>query len=377
MMKTSFAQNLENYLSQLIHVSNCIQKLNIILVPDDDERCIEIKNRQLKHLLSGEVIDVNKMTISGDEQEDEGGTEKEYNKIQHDFQTITKEVLNWSDSGESHLGVLHARDVGCHYPLLSDDSLVSALELHGNMGWCQNCHKHNLPDFLVDKLNPFNCWRRGHQSSKMGFIQLSNMNNSDGHISLKSDKFFAAAELSALLNHDRKKKSLFHTERSMDSRAMVAIFIIDNQLLEVDRMKEIKRILPSQLLASRHTDSTKKKNTSREKNSQNKMPEMVNDLLNNVHSTWKRRGPSTDSRGIIGIALVNNECEYISNGGLESTIDSFRERNKIWTKYYNSSELNTGFKKFLHISNSNLPSKRAALCVLLDPIIDLGGMGNE
>jgi len=376
MMRTSFAQDLETYLSQLVHVSNCIQKLNIILVPDDDERCIEFKNRQLKHLLSGEVIDVNKMTISGDEQEEKEGTKKEYNQIQHDFLTITKEVLLWSDPWESHLGALHARDVGCHHPLLSDDCLVSALELHRDKEWCQNCHKHNHPDFLIDKLNPFNCWRRGHQSSKMGFIHLSYM-STGGLISLKSDRFFAAPELSALLNHERKEKSLFHTEISMDSRAMVAIFIIDNQPLEVDRMQEIKRLLPQQLLASRHTDSTKKKNTSREKNYQDKMPEMVNDLLNNVHSTWKRRGPSTDSRGIIGVALVNNECEYISNGGLESTIDSFQERNNIWTKYYNSSELNTGFKKLLHLSNSNLPSNCAALCVLLDPIIDLGGMGNE
>ena len=83
MMRTSFAQNLETYLSQLIHVSNCIKRLNIILVPDDDERCIEFKNRQLKHLLSGKVIDVNKMTISGDEQEEKEGTEKEYNQIRN------------------------------------------------------------------------------------------------------------------------------------------------------------------------------------------------------------------------------------------------------------------------------------------------------
>jgi len=377
MMSRSFAQNLETYLTQLIHVSNCIQKLNIILVPDDEERCIEFKNRQLKHLLSGEIIDINKMSISSDEQDDDEGTERENNKIQRDFRRIIDEVLHWSDSRESHLGALHARDVGCHSPELSDDCLVSALELHGDKRWCQNCLKHNHPDFLVDKLNPFNCWRRGHQSSKMGFIQLSNMSNSGSLISLKPDRFFAAPELSALLNYERKKKFLFHTEISMDSSAMVAIFIIDNQPLAIDRMREIKRVLPAQLLVSRHIDSSKKTNKSRVKHRDDKMPEMVNDLLNKVHSTWKRRGPSKDSRGIIGVALVNNECEYISNGGLESTIDSFRERNKIWTGNYSSSDLNNGFKKLLHISDSNLPTNYAALCVILDPIIDLGGLGNE
>jgi len=362
----SFAQHLDAYLSQLIQVSNSIRKLNQMVEPDDEERCIGFKHRQLHHQLSGDGLAVDKL-------------KGEFPEFMREALNVKKEasgeMLQWSDSEESHLGVLHARDVGCHYPELSDDSIVSALDLHGGEGWCQKCPacKEHRPDFSVGKLNPFSCWRRGHQSGKLGFVQFSSLSNSEGIISLQPDSVLAPPALRALLHHECSEITLGpNSPISTVGTMMVAIFIIDDKQSQEDRLVEIKGILPAQLLVSRHIDPSMNRDSSRGEKYSDKFPEMVEDLLDAIHSTWKRRGPSRDSRGIIGVALVNNGCEYVSDGGLQSTLGSFGTTNQIWVGNYDAKKLANGFRESMLISDSDLRPNSAALYVILDPIVDLG-----
>ena len=357
----SFEKNFNNFLSQLRKVSQCIQKLSSMVAPDDDERCLEFKQKQLYHLLSGDGLSADELRNS----------------------EIATEMLKWADSGESHLGVLHARDTGCHYPELSDESEVSALNLHGPKGWCIDCtkgKKQHEPNFSSGRLNPFACWRRGHQSRKLGFVQFSRLQNigRDGGIgvSLSSTKVYTQPALGALI-HNQHRKIPIDTSSGLSAvgGSMTTIFVIDSEIQqEVNLASEIKRILPAQLLVSRHIDISEDIRTDYIKDVEDKIPERLAEILEKTHGTWIQHGLSQDSNGILGLALVNNRSHYAKNDALQNTLENFSERYRIWFRNYDLDKLPDSLKDELKLSDETIPVNCSGLCIMLDPIVDLGGV---
>ena len=60
----TFEGNLNLYLSQLRKISHCIRQLSTMVAPDDDERCVEFKRKQLYHVLSGDGLNADELRSS-------------------------------------------------------------------------------------------------------------------------------------------------------------------------------------------------------------------------------------------------------------------------------------------------------------------------
>ena len=75
-----------------------------------------------------------------------------------------RDFMKNANSLESHLSIIHSRNVGCHNP----NADVSALELNES-SFCADCLVLNKTSIKEEEFNPFSCWRRGNLYGKVGF----------------------------------------------------------------------------------------------------------------------------------------------------------------------------------------------------------------
>tara|TARA_B100001250_G_C19798534_1_gene789882 strand:+ start:29 stop:1165 length:1137 start_codon:yes stop_codon:yes gene_type:complete len=352
------------FLMNLVKISECVCTLSNMVAPDDDERCREFKRRQLHHLLGGNLLQMNESRTS----------------------EIAEKMLHWPEKTASHLGILSARDIGCHYPKLTDESNVSVLDLHShsnsNIGnnWCNNClHIGRLhePKFELGTINPFSCWRRGHQSGKLGFVQFCELSSSGKGVEFRAGKLYASNLLKSLIHHHNSKISLdLSTDNLSKYHSMIAMITLNPQKRdETNRLSEIRQILPKQLLVSRHI-TEKQTNSSHyltEGEKKDPIPEILSNLLEEINAMWRLRGPSKkDTKGIIGVALLNNSSPYADNESLQNHLQLFAEEHKIWYEKFEMDKLPEGLLTSLQITKENIPINQCLLCVIFDPIINLG-----
>jgi hypothetical protein len=136
--------NMNKMISGLNHLSKCVRDLSILVPSDDSNSCLEFKKKQLHHSLLGDNNDISKLKTS----------------------EIASNFLRFSSgSTESHLGVMHVRDIGCHFEHLKYDDEVSVLDLHKaeptkddhNRRWCIECPSsaNTRPDFKAGIVNSF------------------------------------------------------------------------------------------------------------------------------------------------------------------------------------------------------------------------------
>ena len=359
-----YQHNQSEYLKNLVKISDCVSTLSNMIAPDDDENCREFKRRQLHHLLAGDLLQMNDSRPS----------------------EIAQKMLQWPDKAESHLGILNARDIGCHYPKLSDENNVSVLDLHTYQNlnktasnWCKNClniGRQHEPKFDLGIVNPFSCWRRGHQSGKLGFVQFCELSSGDYGVQFSTGKLHSSNLLKSLIHHNYPKFTLDPSTDNLSrySSMIVMITINPDKRDNTDRLSEIRQILPKQLLVSRHIAEKEVNSSHMFSNFEDKdrIPEMVSNLLEEINATWRINGPSKDTKGVIGLALLNNSSTYAENESLQNHLQLFSEEHGIWFEKFEIDNMPDGLIKSLKISEDNIPINHCALCVILDPIINVG-----
>ena len=358
--------NMNKMISGLNHLSKCVRDLSILVPSDDSNSCLEFKKKQLHHSLLGDNNDISKLKTS----------------------EIASNFLRFSSgSTESHLGVMHVRDIGCHFEHLKYDDEVSVLDLHKaeptkddhNRRWCIECPSsaNTRPDFKAGIVNSFNCWRRGHSSEKLGFLHISELSAFGNDVSIRLKNVYSSKELQAISDGISREIDIQVSDKiaGIATSMTCVIMIKTDRTRETNRTSEIKSILSSQLLVSRHLNLKNAESNNQNNKGRNLIPEFVDTLLNTLHNKWQLDGPSVDSRGIIGFALINNENEYVEkNIAFKKTLENFAKSNNIWYDKYDIDELAQNVKEHLNISPETIPKNSSALCLILDPLIDLGGI---
>jgi hypothetical protein len=351
--------NLASLRRRLEVLSQSIMQLSLTDSPDSSYEATEFKKKQLESMLLGNNTDIKSFR---------GGE-------------LASSFLRMSNSGEhSHLGIMNIKTIGCNYEKLTQESEISVLDVHNEKSaFCNSCLKsyNNNPDFTKGSINPFLCWRRGHSSSKFGFLSTYELVLSRGNTLLTHRGTQTTKEIQSLLYGVDSNKSQFEIGRiELGSTMLVMIQINSNRNNESSKLSEVKGILNQQLLVSTNLSNTISSSESKkQRDHKDKIPGYIEKTLDSINDKWHLDGPSKNSKGIIGIALINNQNKYAEGSLFQNVLQSFSARNQVWYEMYELENVNHIIKQNLNLSNLTIPPNSSAICILLDPIVDLSGGG--
>ena len=355
-------EGISGFNKSLKNLSECIKELSLLVAPDASEECNEFKKNQLHNLLLGENAENNSLH--------EGSIDP--------YKVYDSFLKSPSSSVYSHLGITNVKDIGCHFDKLSDGDEVSILDLHTHkIDWCINCStnkKNNKESFKKGSVNMFSCWRRGHSSGKLGFLHCSELDFRNGNIIVKVSDIFTSKELQAIAYSKFKQNNVRVDEGILDNgTSMVCLIHIKSKRnKETDRASEIKGLLNQQLLVSKNMSLANPGDRKAKDEPKDQIPQYIVKLLNSVHNKWHLDGPSNDSKGLLGIALIHNEDKYTTSPVFQNILDSFARKNNIWYLDSPFVGLSNIIKQKLNFSESSVPTDTSVLCLIADPIIDLG-----
>ena len=349
--------NMSSLNHRLRNLAKAIKQLTMIESADASHESKEFKKKQLKSLLLGNNLQIE--SLRGDE--------------------LASSFLKLSTVDDhSHLGIINLKNIGCDYEGLSHDSEISVLDVHNkNPPYCEACVNSSDKKLNFSKgiINPYNCWRRGHSSAKFGFLSSYELNITSGgtllsHLGTKSSK-----ELKSIFyGIDSKNSQLEVGESSIGSNMIVSIKINSNRNVESSKLSEVKGVLNQQLLVSTNLSKTiSQSEDSNKRDHRDKIPEYIGNILNQINNRWHLDGPSMNSKGIIGIALINNKNKYAESSIFQNVLQSFATKNSIWYDFYELGQVSQKIRRDYDFSNFKIPNKCSVLCIILDPIIDLGG----
>ena len=155
---------------------------------------------------------------------------------------------------------------------------------------------------------------------------------------------------------------------------LVLITINSNRNVESSKLSEVKGILNQQMLVSTNISKVIKESDERNKRDhRDKIPEYVASTLQEIHNKWHLNGPSNNSKGIIGIALVNNQNKYAESGVFQNVLQSFSVKNNVWYEQYELEQVSKMIKQEIGITTLRVPNNCSLICIILDPIVDIGG----
>ena len=140
---------------------------------------------------------------------------------------------------------------------------------------------------------------------------------------------------------------------------------------------EIKSVLGQQLLQSKNFKPAEDISSEAYRNNNVNIPQYVENLLIEVDKKWRLSG-SRNRTGIIGLATINNHCELINEPIMKTMLENYCANKNFKYKPYEFEELNKSITdKKLKITDANLPRGSFNLVIILDPLIDLGGVQSE
>ena len=349
----------EDNLKALIHeplksLELAIRNLNRHVESDPDSRIF--KQRQIQKLFSGNASNSLKQIVDAE---------------------FSEEVLNWVTPNESHLAVLRAQEVGCHSSELQSSKNVSALMLHKKGGLCEGCHTENNLDFTSAQINPYQCWRRGQRSSNFGFLYnlTLQIDGRSGKWALSTaNRLKVAFKLHLSLNemeHNLHSTPFGNDFISLGRNMMIVLRIKLKNLVVSDGSSELSNLLQTQLLSSRHMTS-RSSETKSEKGSTEELRNVVETILRRIDDSWEQEGVSKNSRGILSAAVLYTDSKDSTD--LFQSILEGHVQSKEWAPIA-FKELNNDLKKaqygFETPKNALGPSE-VAICLFMDPILDLG-----
>lgn len=349
----------ETILKSMIHeplksLELAINNLNRHVESDPDSRIF--KRRQVRKLFTGNASNSLKQIVDSE---------------------FSEEVLNWVTPNESHLAVLRAQEVGCHSSQLQTSTNVSALMLHKEGGLCHSCHTENNPNFASSQINPYQCWRRGQRSSNFGFLYnlTLQIDGRSGKWTLSTSKRLKVAfKLHLSLNsigQNLHATPFASKHASLGRNMMIVLRVKLKNLVASDGSSELSNLLQNQLLSSRHMSSSISESKS-EKGSTEELRNVVEKIVQRIDDSWEKEGVSKNSRGILSSTVLYTDSKDSTD--LFQSILEEHVQSKEWTPIA-FKELNDDLKKaqfgFEEKKNALGPSE-VAICLFMDPILDLG-----
>ena len=94
-------------------------------------------------------------------------------------------------------------------------------------------------------------------------------------------------------------------------------------------------------------------------------------MIEDVHRTWILEGASLKSKGMLGIYMIDNGSELFNSSTFQSSMKTFCDKNDIEFQADSFEDVN---RNMLNDVQLKLEPKQFALLLVLDPILDLGGM---
>ena len=137
---------------------------------------------------------------------------------------------------------------------------------------------------------------------------------------------------------------------------------------------EVKNILTQQLLSSKNVSSSPHSSSSINSKLVEDAPEVILKMLEEVHRDWTVVGASEDSKGLLGLYVVDNGSELFSSSTFQSSIKTFCDKHHIEFKKDSFDDVNHALVADLQFE---LEPNQFALLMVLDPILDLGGMRDD
>lgn len=278
----------------------------------------------------------------------------------------------------SHLGVMSKDLIECDYDAHQDRSFVSVQELHTMCDdWCGACprsasKKINLANGV---LNPYSCWRRSHSSGYLGFLLTSELRfASRGEILLRNSQTFVSQTFAAQIHRQVHGGEIKWDSGQLDpGTTMVQIIHVNlNQKSENDELIEIEGLLGQQLLRSKRV----KKRTSNHRMDytlrNQKIPSFIEQEIRKTHNAWQLGGPSANSKGLLAVAVVQNNSPYAESPIFQNPIRTLCAENKIQHLNHKLQELNDYIKNHLFLNEHSVPEGSFSVVMILDPLIDLG-----
>ena len=298
--------------------------------------------------------------------------------MQIDDSKLVSSLLTTTTPHDSHLSLKTASDINCHSSTAQFEIDLTALKLHDKNSLCDDCARENTVNFTMRPLNPFRCWRRGHRSGNYGFLlnmllKIDGRNNSwrlSRTSSLQCSKPLANMLEHMKINH---KQTTFTNESANDlGRAMLVVVTIEMEDLEVsDGSAELTSILNSQLLSSKHITSYKTEQKV-QKGSIESLQNSVDEIMAFMNGIWTRSKLSVNNNtGILSGAIIYSEQESSAEILGPAMRKNIQTRN--WEKVKLESLNTRALKQMYGFDNKNFrpDSNDIALCLLLDPIVDL------
>lgn len=158
---------------------------------------------------------------------------------------------------------------------------------------------------------------------------------------------------------------------SLGRNMMIVLRIKLKNLVASDGSSELSNLLQTQLLSSRHMSSNTSGSKS-EKGSTEELRNVVDMIVRRIDDSWEQEGVSKNSRGILSSAVLYTDSKDSTD--LFQSILEEHVQSKEWTPIA-FKELNDNLKKaqfgFEEKKNALGPSE-VAICLFMDPILDLG-----
>ena len=346
---------ISDYCQTLEQISRCITKLSNRYPSASNFEARELQRLNLRGVLSGE-----KSNLS--------------------YLHRVPELFNDENMGTlSHLGTISAKRIGCDYSEVFESPNITALDLHiSDDSWCNICLEENnrTIDLKSGQINRYSCWRRGISSGHFGFIVASSLKLSKDRIDVMIDDIYCSRELEAALYVHSKFPNVHSTkENEFETKSMICTINVNTKLTaENDTYSEIKAVPGQQLLQSKNFKPTEELSSNAYRNRNINIPQYIENLLQEINKKWRLSG-SKNRTGIIGLATINNRCEFVDSPVMRTALENYCAENKIKYQSYNLEDLNSSLsEKKLKLTSKNLPLGSFNIVIILDPLIDLGGM---
>ncbi|MDA7463922.1 hypothetical protein N9M68_06640 [Candidatus Poseidonia alphae] len=278
----------------------------------------------------------------------------------------------------SHLGAMSKDLIECDFDAHQGRTFVSVQELH-TMGddWCGSCPSSASKkiDLANGFLNPYGCWRRSHSSGHLGFLLTSELRfAARGELLLRNSQTFVSQTFAAQTHGQDLGGVLTWDSGQLDpGTSMVQIIHVNvNQKSENDELIEIEGLLGQQLLRSKRV---KKRTNNRRMDytlRNQKIPSFVEEEIRKTHNRWQLDGPSVNSKGLLAVAIVQNNSPYAESPTFQNPIRTLCAEHNIQHINHTLQELNDHIKKHLLLNEHSVPEGSFSVVMVLDPLIDLG-----
>lgn len=352
----SFVNGVNAFKDCLEELSKSIKFLSLQTPAADALECRQFLREQLVNIVNGNYTSIDHL-----------------NPLPKDF--ARSEGMN----SMSHLGMISAKRIQCDYSEVFVDDFKSLLELHTDEdSWCKNCiNEHGKKTDLPNgKINAYSCWRRSQSSGQLGFLLQASVYFANNQVGMRVNKIDCSKGLVAQnIGSQKLRFASVATEQVAPGTSMICTLLVDmKQDRSTDELLEIQGILGQQLLHSKNLKFNSSEGNRNYRLRNEKVPSFISRIIKDSHNKWHLSGPSRDSIGVLEVLLVNNQNPFVETSAFTTPIRNLCSKEGIRFEMHQLPDLNSFSKQHLCLNEQTLPQGTYAFVLLLDSLVDFGGV---